>query len=79
MAWSGSRTPRPLTLALRFVNNDHVIAEITFSTAHEHRDVLPWSQATVCGTPVRVSPREPWLKQQRLHWNDIMTVLYKVI
>ena len=48
MAWSGSLVPWPLTLALRFVN-DYVIAEITFSTAHE---VLPWSWATLCGTPV---------------------------
>ena len=49
MAWSGSLAPRPLTLALRFVNNDYVIAEITFSPAHE---VFPWSRATLCGMPV---------------------------
>ena len=32
MVWSGSLDPRPLALAPRFVNNDYVTAEITYST-----------------------------------------------
>ena len=39
MAWSGSLTPWPLTLAPCFVNNDYVTAEITYTTAHAHHEV----------------------------------------
>ena len=44
MAYSGSLTPS-------FVNNDHVTAEITYSTAHALHEVLTWSQV-VCGTQI---------------------------
>ena len=37
MAYSGSLAPR-------FVNNDYVTAEITYSTAHALHEVLTWSQ-----------------------------------
>ena len=34
------------------VNNDYVTAEIMYSTAHMHHEVLTWSWATLCGMPV---------------------------
>ena len=34
MAWPDSLAPWPLILALRFVKNDYVTAEITYSIAH---------------------------------------------
>ena len=61
MAWSGSLTPQPLGLALRFVNNVYIRAEIACSTAHAHHKALTWSQAALCSRPVRTSPRKPWL------------------
>ena len=45
--WSGSLAPCPLALAPHFVNNDYITAEITYSTAHAHREVLAWPQAFV--------------------------------
>ena len=53
MAWSGSLTPWPLTLAPCFVNNDYVTAEITYTTAHAHHEVYvtagtTYSTAHVC-------------------------------
>ena len=40
MGWSGSLAPQPLALTPRFVNNEYVTAEITYSTAHVHHEVL---------------------------------------
>ena len=34
------------SLAPRFVNVDHVTAEITDSTAHAHHEILTWSWVT---------------------------------
>ena len=30
----------------------YVTVELTYSTAHVHHEVLPWSQATLCGVPI---------------------------
>ena len=60
MVWSGSLTPQPLALALCFVNNDCVTAEITYSTVHVPHEVLTWSRPAL-----RASPGKPWLLQ---HW-----------
>ena len=46
MAWSGSLNPYSLALAFCFINNDHVTAEITYSTAHARHEVLTWPRAT---------------------------------
>ena len=35
-----------------FVNNDHVTAEIIYSTVHAHHEILTWSWVTVNGTSV---------------------------
>ena len=43
MVWSGSLDPQPLALAPCFVDNDYVTAEITYSTAQAHHEVLAWS------------------------------------
>ena len=51
MAWSDSLAPWPLILAPRFVNNDYVTAEITYSTVHACHEVCAWSWL-VCGAPV---------------------------
>ena len=48
MAWSGSFAPLPLTFAARFVNNDYVTAETTYSPAHARHEVLAGSRV-VCG------------------------------
>ena len=34
------------SLAPCFVNNDYVTAEVTYSTAYAHHEVLAWTQAT---------------------------------
>ena len=42
-------------LTSRSVDNDfawYVTAEIAYGTAQAHHEVLTWSQASVCGTPV---------------------------
>ena len=41
----------PGSLASRFVNNDYVTAEIIYSTAHAHHEVLDWSQA-ICAVGI---------------------------
>ena len=58
MAWSGSVPPWPVALTPRFVNNDYVTAEITYSTAHEHHKVFAWSWATLCRKDIWAPPRE---------------------
>ena len=68
MAWSGSLAPQPLGLALRFVNNVYVTAEIPGSTAHALHKALTWSRATLRSRPVRASPRKPWLLR---HWGTL--------
>ena len=45
MVWSGSLSPRPLTLAPHFVNNGYIITELTYSTTHVHHVVPTWPQA----------------------------------
>lgn len=45
MAGSGSLAPHG-------VNSDDVIAEIICSTAHGRHEVLAWSGAILCSTPV---------------------------
>lgn len=52
----------------RFVNNDYETAEAIHSTAHACHEILSWSWATLCGTPVLASPWKPWLL---LHWGNI--------
>ena len=47
MVWSGSLIPQPLALAPRFVDNDYVTAEITYSTVHACHKVLAWSRMCV--------------------------------
>ena len=44
MVCSDSLTPH-------FVNNDYVTAEIIYSTAHAHHEVLDWSQA-ICAVGI---------------------------
>ena len=61
MARSGS-------LTARFVNNNYVTAEITYSAAHGRHEILAWSQAALCLMPVRASPQEPSLLW---HWGYI--------
>ena len=56
------------SLTSRFVNNDYETAEIIYSTVHACHEILAWSRATLCGTPVWASPWKPWLL---LHWGDI--------
>ena len=43
MAWSGSLT---LAFVPRFINNDYVTAEITYSPAHARHQVLTWTRTT---------------------------------
>ena len=45
-----------------------VTAEITYSSAHVHREVPTWSWATLCDMPVWASPWKRWLP---LHWGFI--------
>ena len=42
-----------------------VTAEITYSTAYECHELLTWSWAPLCSTPVWASSWRPWLP---LHW-----------
>ena len=48
MARSGSFAPLPLTFAARFINNDYVTAETTYSPAHACHEVLAGLRV-VCG------------------------------
>ena len=48
MAWSGSFAPLPFAFAPRFVNNDHVTVETTYSPAHARHEVLARLRV-VCG------------------------------
>ena len=48
MACSGS-------VATCFINNDHVRAEIIYSTAHVCQELLAWSRATLCCTYIGTS------------------------
>ena len=56
------------SLTARFVNNNYVTAEITYSAAHGRHEILAWSQAALCLMPVRASPQEPSLLW---HWGYI--------
>ena len=47
MVWSGSLALWPPALSPRFVNNDYVTSELTYSTEHECHQVLVWLWATV--------------------------------
>ena len=40
MAWSGFLTPGHLAFVPRFINHDYVTAEITYSPAHAHYQIL---------------------------------------
>ena len=66
MAWSGS-------LTARFVNN-YVTAEITYSTAHAHHEILPWSQAALCHKPVSFTTKAVAAMALGLHWSGIMVI-----
>lgn len=46
----------------------YMTSEITCSTLPVCCEVLAWSQATLCNTPIQVSPSKPWLL---LHWSYI--------
>ena len=59
MAWSDSLDPWPLIPAPRFVNNDYVTAETTYSPAHACHEACAWPRLA-CGPPVWASPRKPW-------------------
>ena len=78
MVWPGSLAPQPLALALCFVHNDYVKAELMCITVHACHEVLAWTWVTsviwappgpslgiVSGIPVHASPWKPW---QLLSW-----------
>ena len=46
------------SLAPHLINNDYLTAEIIYSTAQAHHEVLVWLQATLFGTPVWAPPKK---------------------
>ena len=59
--WGDSKLAKmayPGSLASRFVNNDYVTAEIIYSTAPMHHEVLTWSRATLCCRGIKAPPRK---------------------
>ena len=60
------------SLAPHFVNNDHVTAEVIYSTVHACHKVLTWLWATLCSKHVWTPLREWWhlmLHHGCVHWS----------
>ena len=56
------------SLAPRFVNNDYLTAEIIYSTAQAHHEVLAWLWVTSCGTSVWAPPKKSTSQVRILWW-----------
>ena len=56
------------SLAPHFINNDYLTAEIIYSTAQAHHEVLAWLWATLCGTPVWAPHNKSSSQERILLW-----------
>ena len=57
----------------------NVTAEMTCSTACARPEVLPWSRAAVCGTPVWAAPRKPWPLLTGATLERLVVVLHEAV
>ena len=64
--------PHPFTLAPRFVNNDYITAEITYSTVHARDKVTTWPQATMLLFCMHVYISSSW----KSPWGYVMVALW---